>query len=130
MGGLVAVALVVVPFVMDASTSGMVVADATAIVTVVIAVLAIVSLRRDSTGEKSSRRIKARGRGAIAAGRDITGNATGSWAKTSGVAVPKAASEPATADVEQLVVEAHGDGALAAGQDVNGNATGDQSEAS
>lgn len=128
--GAATAALVVLPFVVKADTFATVTSDIIAIGTVLLFILAVVTLRRDSTESKGGRRIKARGRGAIAAGRDATGNATGSGAKAKGGAVPKPISEPAAADVEQLVVEAHGAGALAAGQDVSGNATGKQSEAS
>ncbi|WP_152648933.1 hypothetical protein [Streptacidiphilus anmyonensis] len=121
-------ALVVLPFVVDASTFGVVSSDVIAVGTLLLLVVAVVALRRDSGEGAGSRRVAARGRGAMAAGRNITGNATGQGSKVTGQAVPM--PEPAAADGEQLAVEARGDGAMAAGQDISGNATGSSGEAS
>jgi hypothetical protein len=70
--------------------------------------------------------IQARGRGAVAAGRNITGNAIGKNSKVTS-ASQNAASIPRLA-APSPQVSAHGRGAVSGGHDVTGNAIGEGSE--
>ncbi|MET9872219.1 hypothetical protein ABZZ16_40080 [Streptomyces sp. NPDC006386] len=70
-------------------------------------------------------RVLARGRGSIAAGGDVRGNAVGARAKVSGPAGPSAGGRPARGVRD---VGARGTGAIGAGGDIVDNAIGEDSE--
>ncbi|MEU6826226.1 hypothetical protein ABZ921_36910 [Streptomyces atriruber] len=82
-------------------------------------------------GGGSARVVRARGRGAVAAGGDVTGNAFGASSRTvNGRPGPQPPTpRPSTPGSVGGHVSARGDGAVAAEGDVRGNAFGDGSEA-
>ncbi|MFC5664963.1 hypothetical protein ACFP3U_18485 [Kitasatospora misakiensis] len=81
-------------------------------------VISVFALRRDGGAA-----VRAGGRGAVAAGGSVTGNAIGADSRVAGVArAPRGVPGPGRA------VSAQGEGAVAAGGDVTGNAVGEGSE--
>ncbi|MET8684287.1 hypothetical protein ABZV77_08735 [Streptomyces sp. NPDC004732] len=86
------------------------------------------------SGSASHGVVRARGRGAVAAGGDVTGNAFGADSKTfNGRAGTRARTQPQSPTPGTSNsgghVSARGDGAVTAEGDVRGNAFGDGSEA-
>ncbi|MFI0879614.1 hypothetical protein ACH4TM_35200 [Streptomyces parvus] len=116
------VALVVNPDMADrtASVTGAVVGLAA----FVLALITLVHNPTTSPGTGSGRRRVRAGRGGIAAGGNIAGNAIGNRSKVVGSPTP---ARPATASGQNADVRAARDG-LAAGGNVTDNAIGDDSE--
>lgn len=110
------------------------VADSTAsVVAAVVAVIGLglsgITLLRDrgSSGPGGGRtvRVRARGRGSIAAGGDLRGNAIGARSTVTGAAGPPAGGRAARGGQD---VSARGEGAVGAGGDIVDNAMGEDSE--
>ncbi|MFF4253164.1 hypothetical protein ACFY1L_18350 [Streptomyces sp. NPDC001663] len=89
--------------------------------------VSVFTLFRPSLGAGRTRRVQSHGRGAMAAGGNIEGNAFGprSEVRPTPSGTPPA-SPAATGDMD---VQAHGPGALSAGGDISRNAFGDDSSA-
>ncbi|MFF8269503.1 hypothetical protein ACF059_19235 [Streptomyces sp. NPDC016562] len=123
--GLVAVGLVMVAVFVDLDTGDRTASIAGAVIGLAGCLLSIYFGTRGSASGSGA--VRARGRGAVAAGGSVSGNAVGKNAKVTRTANPSAPAAPAPA-VTQPEVTARGAGAVAAGTDVTHNAIGEGSQ--
>ncbi|MEU9085448.1 hypothetical protein [Streptomyces sp. NPDC048357] len=132
--GVTAIGLVVfAAFNLDsADKTASVVAAAAAVADLALATYVVLQ----ALGDTGAGGVRARGKGAIAAGGSISGNAIGARSKVEAPAAPTAPAAPAAPPATPAAspaaappqAEAYGDGAVAAAGDVSGNALGDDSE--
>ncbi|MGW7449878.1 hypothetical protein [Streptomyces sp. NPDC054787] len=140
--GLVAVGLVMVAVFVDLDTGDRTASIAGAVIGLAGCLLSVYFGTRGSASGSGA--VRARGRGAVAAGGSVSGNAVGKNAKVTRTANPSAPAPAAPAPaapapaapapaapapaVSQPEVTARGAGAVAAGTDVTHNAIGEGSQ--
>lgn len=121
-----AVGLALVAIIVDLDTGDQVASIAGAVVGLIGCALSVYFGSRPATGRRAA--VQAHGRGAVAAGRDVSGNAVGKNAR-----VIRSASTPTNPNrlpntTEDHEIIARGSGTVAGGDDVTGNAIGEGSE--
>ncbi|GAA2290905.1 hypothetical protein GCM10010415_73340 [Streptomyces atrovirens] len=126
--GVIGVGLVLMAVLVDLDTAdrtASVVGAVVALVGLVMSAYALLQAPANAGGVT-----RAYGRGAVAAGGSVSGNAIGARSKVTAGSSPATPAVPPTNSITSaLHVEARGDGAVASGGDVSGNAIGDDSEA-
>jgi hypothetical protein len=123
--GLTAVGLVVVAVLVDLDTGDRVASIVGAIVGLMGCALSVYFGMRQAGGGDIT--VRARGRGAVAAGEDVAGNAVGKNSKVTRTATPPAPAHMPPTPLRHQVT-AHGSGTVAAGGNTTGNAIGEASE--
>ncbi|MFE2534709.1 hypothetical protein [Streptomyces sp. NPDC059371] len=94
-----------------------------------LALSVIILLMTPAGGTQSANVVRAQGRGALAAGRSVQGNAIGKGAKvTIAPTPPPAPPAGAAPPAGRRDVTARGEGAVSAGEDIVDNAIGEDSE--
>lgn len=130
--GIAAVGLVAVTVLVDLDTGDRLASVTGSVVALVVAAVSVVVGVRQGggaadAGTDAGGGVRAHGRGAVAAGGNVSGNAVGARSRVARRASAPPTSTPVAASQPQ--VTASGRGAVAAGGDVAGNAIGNGSEA-